>query len=287
MMQFKIPFDLPASKQRVRYAEFNNLQHFNVIKYMSTNDDNIIESMFDEIIHNLTGEDAAKMFAVDKFCLLLDIRSVALGDKIEFKTNTQVKAAFNLSGILNTIRQAIEPITLCHDVHVGDLILTTAVPRRMQTSNVDDLVHNSIYTIRDHHDVYYFDDMSSAEQQTLLSSLPADVLNAVIANINTNQLAIKDTYLIRENSNIGIDALQFGLYDNSLFAFLKSIYSDDLMGFYELQYSLITKLHISYDHFMRMTPNECRVFINIHNKEMKKQEDAQKSNDPKSRFSNA
>lgn len=286
-MRFKIPFDLPVSKQRVHYAEFNNSHHFNVIKYMSTNDDQVVENMFDEIVHDLTGEDAAKMFAVDKFCLLLDIRSVALGDKIEFKTNTQVKAAFNLSSIMNNIRQVLSPVVLCHDVCVGDVVLTTAIPRRMQTSNVDDLVHNSIYTIRDHHDVYYFDDMSDAEQHALLSSLPADVLNEMITNINKNQLAVKDTYLIRENNNIGIDAFPFGLYDNSLFAFLKSIYSEDLMGFYELQYSLITKLHISYDHFMQMTPNECRVFINIHNKEMKKQEDAQKSNDPKSRFPTA
>lgn len=283
-MRFKIPFDLPAVRRRVCYTEFNNLHHFNVIKYMSTNDDNVIEDMFNDIIHDLTGEDALKMFAVDKFCLLLDIRSVALGDKIEFKTNSQVKASFNLSSILHNVRNIIENTQLSHDVHVGDVVLTTSVPRRIQTSNVDDLVHNSIYTIQDDNNVYYFDDMSSKEQQALLSSLPADVLNKVIENINKNQAVIKDTFLIKENTDIGIDAFPFGLYDNSLFAFLKSIYSEDLMGFYELQYSLITKLHISYDHFMQMTPNECRVFINIHNKEMKKQEDAQKSNDPKSRF---
>jgi hypothetical protein len=284
MMRFKIPFDLPASKRRVHYAEFNNSHHFNVIKYMSTDDDSIIETMFDEIIHDLTGEDATKMFAVDKFCLLLDVRSVALGDKIEFKTTTQVKAAFNLSSILNNIRRVIEPAMLHHEIRVGDVVLTTSVPRRMQTSNVDDLVHNSIYTIQDQNDVYYFDDMSSVEQQTLLASLPADVLNNVIECINKNQNIMRDTYIIKENTDIGISALPLGLYDNSLFSFLKSIYSEDLMGFYELQYSLITKLHISHDHFMQMTPNECRVFINIHNKEMKKQEDAQKSNDPKSRF---
>ena len=284
MMRFKIPFDLPASKRQVKYAEFSNSHHFNVIKYMSTNDDVVIENTFNEVIYDLTGEDATKMFAVDKFCLLLDVRSVALGDKIEFKTNTQAKAAFNLSGILNTVRKVIEPATLCHDVQVGDVVLTTSVPRRMRTTNVDDLVHNSIYTIRDQQDVYYFDDMSHAEQQALMSSLPAEVLNDIIKCINTNQNIIKDTYLVRENAEIGVDAMPFGLYDNSLFAFLKSIYSEDLMSFYELQYSLITKLHISYDHFMQMTPNECRVFINIHNKEMKKQEEAQKASDPKSRI---
>ena len=283
-MQFKIPFDLPVAKKRAHYTEFNNLHHFNVIKYMSTNDDDIIENMFDDVVNDLTSEDASKMFAIDKFCLLLDIRSVALGDKIEFKTNTQAKASFNLSAILNHIRAIIKPAQFSHDVHVGDVILKTSIPRKLQTSNVDDLVHNSIYTIQDGNSVYYFDDMSLVEQQALLASLPADVLNRVLENISKSQEVIKDTFLIKENTNIGIEAFPFGLYDNSLFAFLKSIYSEDLMGFYELQYSLITKLHISYDHFMQMTPNECRVFINIHNKEMKKQEDAQKSNDPKSRF---
>lgn len=285
MMRFKIPFDLPASKRQVKYVEFNNSHHFNVIKYMSTNDDAVIENMFNEVIQDLTGEDATKMFAIDKFCLLLDIRSVALGDKIEFKTNIQAKASFNISSVLNNIKSVIEPATLDHEIRVGDIAITTSVPRRLQTSNVDDLVHNSIYSIRDNNDVYYFDDMSNKEQQALMSSLPAEVLNNIIDCINKNQNIIKDTYIIRENTDIGIDAIPFGLYDNSLFVFLKSIYSEDLMGFYELQYSLITKLHISYDHFMQMTPNECRVFINIHNKEMKKQEEAQKSGDPKSRFS--
>ena len=284
-MRFKIPFDLPASKRQVKYVEFNNSHHFNVIKYMSTNDDGVIENMFNEVIQDLTGEDATKMFAIDKFCLLLDIRSVALGDKIEFKTNIQAKAAFNISSVLNSIRSVIEPATLDHEIRVGDIAITTSVPRRLQTSNVDDLVHNSIYSIRDNNDVYYFDDMSNKEQQALMSSLPAEVLNDIIDCINKNQSIIKDTYIIRENADIGIDAIPFGLYDNSLFVFLKSIYAEDLMGFYELQYSLITKLHISYDHFMQMTPNECRVFINIHNKEMKKQEEAQKAGDPKSRFS--
>lgn len=284
-MRFKIPFDLPASKRQVKYVEFNNSHHFNVIKYMSTNDDVVIENMFNEVIQDLTGEDATKMFAIDKFCLLLDIRSVALGDKIEFKTNIQAKASFNISSVLNSVRSVIEPAALDHEIRVGDIVITTSVPRRLQTSNVDDLVHNSIYSIRDNNDVYYFDDMSNKDQQALMSSLPAEVLNDIIDCINKNQSIIKDTYIIRENADIGIDAIPFGLYDNSLFVFLKSIYSEDLMGFYELQYSLITKLHISYDHFMQMTPNECRVFINIHNKEMKKQEEAQKAGDPKSRFS--
>lgn len=286
-MRFKIPFDLPVAKRRVCYAELNNAHHFNSIKYMSTGDDDVMENMFHELLHDLTGEDATKMFAVDKFCLLLDIRSVALGDKIEFKTNTHAKASFTLSSVLNNIRSAIEPITLQHHIRVGDIVLTTTVPRKMQTTNVDDLVHNSIYTIQDQEDVYYFDDMSNTEQQALLASLPADVLNSIINNINQNQTAVQHAHLIKQNSEIGIDAMPFGLYDNSLFAFLKSIYSDDLMSFYELQYSMITKLHISYDHFMKMTPNECRVFINIHNKEMKKQEEAQKASDPKSRFPGA
>ena len=57
--------------------------------------------------------------------------------------------------------------------------------------------------------------------------------------------------------------------------FLKNIFTDDLYNYYELQYNLSNKMSVSYDHFMKMSPNECKLFINFYNKEMKKQEEAQ------------
>ena len=48
------------------------------------------------------------------------------------------------------------------------------------------------------------------------------------------------------------------------------------MNFYELQFNLITKMNISYDHFMSMTFNESRMYVAMQNKDTKKQEEAQK-----------
>jgi hypothetical protein len=71
-------------------------------------------------------------------------------------------------------------------------------------------------------------------------------------------------------------------FNRSLIEFLKTIYSDNLMHFYELQFNLITKMNVSYEHFMSMTFNEARMYIAMQNAENKKQEEEQKKSQGKS-----
>jgi hypothetical protein len=66
-------------------------------------------------------------------------------------------------------------------------------------------------------------------------------------------------------------------FNTSFIEFIKSIYSDNLTNFYDLQFNLITKLNLSYEHFMSMTFNESRMYVALQNKEIKKQEEAQKN----------
>jgi hypothetical protein len=47
------------------------------------------------------------------------------------------------------------------------------------------------------------------------------------------------------------------------------------MNFYELQFVLFTKMNITYEHFLKMSPNECKLFINFYNEDMKRQQEAQ------------
>jgi len=62
--------------------------------------------------------------------------------------------------------------------------------------------------------------------------------------------------------------------DNTLYYFLKNIFSEELGSFYELMYSMIKKLNFDYNSFMNVTPNECKIFINYYNSDIKREDDA-------------
>jgi hypothetical protein len=59
---------------------------------------------------------------------------------------------------------------------------------------------------------------------------------------------------------------------------MKSLLGDDLMNFYELQYNMLNKINLTNEHFMSISPNECKILMNLYNDDMKRQEESQKGN---------
>lgn len=283
-MQFKIAYTLPISKRKIYYTELTNADYFSIIKHIAANDDASIEIMFDELIEQITSVSGHKLFAADKFCLLLDLRSIVLGDYIEFKSNTNAIARLKISDIINVIWPVLSENNFEKSITSDIFSIRIATPRRFITTDLDSLIVNSICSINDGESEYDFSEFSTKEQEIVLKSLPADIFSKIIEHVKECQRVIHDTHIIKSNKTLEIDEIPFKLFDNTMFEFLKAIFSGDLMNFYELQYSLLTKLGISYDHFMKMTPNESKIFINLHSKEIKKQEESKNRNNTPGRF---
>jgi hypothetical protein len=93
--------------------------------------------------------------------------------------------------------------------------------------------------------------------------------------VQESQESLTKISLINKNSHIGLEEVSINCYDSTLFLFLKSIFKDDLMNFYELQFNMMTKMNVSNEHFMSLTPNECKLFVKFYNEEKKKEEEAQ------------
>ena len=124
-----------------------------------------------------------------------------------------------------------------------------------------------------------FYDLTDLEKDSIIGSIPANLADELLKFINIYNNISNTISIITENSKYGIEGIPLRVFDNTLLYFIRSIYNDDLLNFYELQYNLIHKMHISHQHFLEMTPNECKIHINFYNLDMKKQEEAQsKSN---------
>jgi hypothetical protein len=120
--------------------------------------------------------------------------------------------------------------------------------------------------------------LTDSEKESIISNLPADISEYILNFITLNK-EINKINIITGNLKYGIENVPLNFLDKTMFYFLKSILSQDLINFYELEYNLIYKLNINYEHFLKMTPNECKIFINFYNKDKKKEEEAQnKSN---------
>jgi len=283
---YKTSYKLPVSQQIVKYGDFTNTHLFDVIKYVINDDPVELEQCFDDVLSDMTDVDASSIIGVDKFCLLLNIRSMFLGDQIEIKNTSGDSVKLKLYTLNSNMETSISQHTTSTNIVVGDLSIQVGLPRALTITSDDQLISQCIQQITHNNNHTKFTDFNEAQQQAFIESLPADTMQQItnyIKHVDQNV----DLCLLASNTSIGIEGLSVKVYDGSMTQTLKSLYSDDLMNFYEMQFNLITKMRVSYEHFMKMTPNESKIFVGLYNKDIKKQEEAmnkqQQQNNPHSR----
>lgn len=271
-MKFKVSLPLPVSGRQIQYTEITNQQFFVLQKYLTTDNLLSISSAFDELITELTGVNSKELFAVDKFCLLIDMRSIFLGNSVELRTANELNIKLPLSDVYSNVSTQLEQSNLFEHIDIDGMVIKLAPPRNFISNDVEDMILNNIYSVKLEDKELFFDDFTQAEQIAFSNTLPADVVRKISAHITRCHDCTSTIKLIKANDAIGLEELSFGLYDNTMIKFLSLIYSNNLMSLYELQYDLISRLQLlTYDHYMRLTPNESRIFINLHNKHIKEQ----------------
>lgn len=268
---FRISYTLPVAGDVVKYKHFTNAHFFDVMRYVASNiDDDIIEC-FDVIIQELTNTSPSNMINVDKFCLLADIRSMFLGDQMELSTNKGASIKIKLSTMLNTLSKSLSALTFKTVVKCGDVHVTLSLPGSMHITNDDQLITQTIQRVCHNGQEYDFVEFSSHEQETFINSLPVEIMLQIHEYLKLNS---KKLPLIVDDPTIGVQGVDITPYDGSMLQILKTLYTEDMMNFYEMQFSLITKMNVSYDHYMSMTPSESRIYVNLYNKDIKRQEEA-------------
>lgn len=262
---FKISFNLPFSKKKISLREISNFYYLDLLKYLENNNSYDIEYYFNFLITELTNIDATDLSNIDKFYILLELRALSLGSNIDLlQENTNFK--INIDNILTKLTD----LNLSNKHFYADNIkYELSIPKNLYFDESIDIYHATIAKIDEFN-------MSHMHDIDLASMLPANIFT-YIKNYVINTKNLLDNYSILDKKMYSsIEEWPLNVYNNSLFDFLKLIYHDNLMNFYEMQFNLITKMHISYDHFMSMTFNESKLFINLQNKEIKKQEEAEK-----------
>ena len=84
-MEFSSKLDLPILKEEIRYTHLNNSNYLDILKFISNNDDNGLLNYFNYILtSNICDKSLIyRLSNIEKFIILLDLRSKLLGDKLQ------------------------------------------------------------------------------------------------------------------------------------------------------------------------------------------------------------
>lgn len=280
-MKFTYKSNLPILEKEIRYSNLTCAHYIEILKYIQSNDDNGLINYFEWLIEDLSTDKKyiKQLTNIEKFIILLDIRAVSVSSSLQLKGINDSKIDMNISIIKNNIYNNIKKLNLKKIINSSEIIVNLKSPKSFIIDNIDSIYQEVIDIIQIGDEAVNFFLLSNEEKEDIISSLPANISTEIVNFVKNIQDDSSEMKIIAENLKLGYDAVPLNLFDKTMFYFLKAIFNDDLHSFYELQFNMIHKMHFSYDHIQKMTPSECKLFINFYNKEMKRQEEAQsKSN---------
>lgn len=276
-MKFTTKIYLPILKKEVRYKLINNANYFDIVKFVVNDDDEGLNDYFHQILeNNITDKNIiSKISNIEKFLILLDNRSLTIGDSLQLKTSNSSKVEFLISSIKNNIINKFKEVELTKRLIFENFILDLSPPKSFIIDDIDKIYKEIIDKIQIDDDIINFNSLTEFEKDGIINNIPAILAGGMMEFIKTSQDITSKINIISENSKLGLENIPINMFDSTFFMFLKSIFRDDLINFYELQFQLIHKINVSYDHFMSMTPNECKIYINFYNTEVRKREEAE------------
>jgi hypothetical protein len=280
-VKFTSKLFLPVINKEIRYCNITNKHHLELLKFVKSNDDSGLYEYLEWVLSDILKdkEDYNKLTSVEKFLILLDLRGKSVGDMLQLNTNNNIKIDYSITGIINNVINGINKLNLKKKIEFDNFSVELSIPKKLILDNIDDIYKEIINTIVIDDQIVNFSCLTEEEKDSIISALPAEISGEIYNFFNLNE-DFNKIYLIAGKNNIGLDPISLNLYDKSMFYFIKTIFTDDLMNFYEMQYNVITKINVSYQQFCEMTPNECKIYINLYNRDMKKQEEANKTSMP-------
>jgi hypothetical protein len=278
-MEFSSKLFLPILKEEIRYLNLNNHNYLDILKFITNNDDEGLINYFEEILKEKIKNKKviSKLTNIEKFLILLDLRAVLLGDKLQLINKENINIDLSISSIRDNLIKNINILELIKYVDYSNIQLCLSIPNSLNVENIDQVYKELIKEVKIEDENIQFSLLTEEEKDTIIGSLPANLSQELLKFVDVCQDLSEKIHIIRGNERLGIENVPLRVFDKTMFSFLKSTFGNDLMGFYELQFNMMSKLNVSSDNFMKMSPNECKIFINFYNQDMKRQEEGQRS----------
>jgi hypothetical protein len=276
-LEFTTKIYLPIIKQSIRIRTINNSHYFDILKFITNNDEEGLNDYFENLILDLIVDKSifCDLSNLEKFLILLESRIHSIGDNLTTSSQT-ADATVNipLYSMRDKIIESIKNFKFKRNLTLDTLKVNINLPKKLLLNDIDDIYRHLIDEIVIDDTLYKVSDLSNQELDSILQNLPAEISSGILNFIQDLNDLSRKLNIFDGNEKLGIQKISMGFLDNTLFYFLKNIFSEELGSFYELMYSMIKKLNFDYNSFMNVTPNECKIFINFYNSDIKREDDA-------------
>ena len=248
-------------------------------KFITNSDDIGLADYFEELIQELLIDKTVytKMYNVDKFLMLLNLRSICIGDELKFNQSVgTVTVSVRLINIINNYNTPISNFTQSLSINnMYNLILN--MPKTLYLSGFDSIMLQVIDKIVDDSTTYHADTINFKNE--ILKILPANQTHKIIEYINTMSEQGEQLHILKKVERASIDSLSMNPYNNNMFIFIKNIFSEKLYSLYQFYFKMVNSLKFDSFSVNNQTPAESSMYISLFNEQMKTQ-NSENSNVP-------
>ena len=209
-------------------------------------------------------QDIKHLCNVDAFYILCKIRTMSLGDELQF--------IFNEISIRCSLEDCIQKMQSmdfnCKKVlMVNGMPIELNLPQMLSIKDYADVLEGVIAKVGG----IELHSLSVVDRTRVLDSLPATVMEQCIEFTKQGFVTMQHHWFIQPNESVGTPGIELNAFNNSLLEILKFIFKDDLMNTYNLKYILASKLNITPAQADALSPVECRIYVSLLNDEVSKQ----------------
>jgi hypothetical protein len=283
--RFTYTAKLPSCNKVINIKELLYFDYKHLVKTL-TNDNNLVTiNFFEDLIKSSCEDDTSPFTFIDKIIILLTIRAVCISPDLEltatcpatgktFNTNIQIFDIINNLATLNLSSDIYSTIKTYND---NKLIIELGMPGKITLDQEDfNLISAVIKKLTiNGNDV-------TIDKHTFIEHLPMSVLKDISDYVLYLSNTIRDIKLLEilspYTSKNNVIQVPLNLFANSILDFLKMCFKRGLISLYELEYFLISKLHIDFDLIKNSTPAELNIYINMFKDEKRDEESRSKAN---------
>lgn len=231
---------------------------------------------FNTCINNLIFSKTDQLNIVDKFYTLLFLRILYIGDQISLPGNT-TSGYVNIS--LNEMLEKFERIEIpqAEIVVIDDFTVELGIPTKIYFSSIDELYFDLIKSVKYGGDTIRFDNIDESQKDLIISALPVKTTNRIIEFYAALTKTIGDVVVINSNDTFNLEQINLNFLSNQPCTFIKQLYSQDLNSFLEFMYHFVNKIGGTFNDFLDLNTNDCKIMFNFYVDEIKKQNDELKS----------
>jgi len=282
--QFSYNIYIPSLARNVSFRELDNRTYLNILKFIQNNDDINLTTYLNDIIKSLCNEQniIQKLNRLDKYCILLTIIMVCIGNNLEFnivcqETEQEYKTEIVVSEIISKLADLkLSTVKVALD---RKNYMTVSIPKTLYGTD-----SNSIEKFRLNGKTFDTTKLSEKQLNDVIEDMPYNIFNNLHDLLhNIYEECEKIDYFTFKSPYIP-DAppvtYTFNLYDNSFYEFIKLLFKEDLLSFYKMYYALTTKFKFDMTYVQSITPAETKMYLSFIHEDMeskKKQMDSVKT----------